>query len=155
LIALAVSIPTRSFRYALVCLVGSVIGGMLGYAIGDFGMDVIGQPIIDFYQGAEVMKDIEGWYLDYGFWGIFFAALTPIPYKVFTIASGCLDFPFWQFVAASVCGRGLRFFAVGALIYFCGPKIKEFIDKYFNVLAILFAILLVGGFVLIKFVFDH
>ncbi|MBC8870327.1 MAG: DedA family protein [Planctomycetes bacterium] len=155
LIALAVSIPTRSFRYALVCLIGSVTGGVLGYAIGVFGWDVIGKPIIDFYHGQEAMDKVQKWYGDYGFWGVFFAALTPIPYKVFTIASGFFKFNFGAFIAASICGRGLRFFAVGALIYFFGPKIKEFIDKYFNVLAIVFAVLLVGGFVLIKVVLDH
>lgn len=153
LIALAVSIPARSIRYALVCLVGSVIGGMLGYAIGVFAMDVIGWPIIDFYQGREVMEEVQELYNAHGFWGVFVAALTPIPYKVFTIASGCFQFNFWAFLGASVCGRGLRFFAVAALIYFCGPKIKQFIDRYFNVLAIVFAVLLVGGFALIKFVF--
>jgi len=154
LIALGVSIPARSFRYALVCLIGSVIGGVLGYAIGVFGWDVIGKPIIDFYHGQEVMDSVKELYNAHGFVGVFIAALTPIPYKVFTIASGFFKFNFWAFCAASVCGRGLRFFAVGALIYFCGPKIKEFIDKYFNVLAIVFAVLLVGGFVLIRFVFQ-
>jgi len=155
LIALAVSIPTRSFRYALVCLVGSVLGGMLGYAIGVFGYDMIGKPIISFYNGEEVMAKVDALYKEHGFWGVFVAALTPIPYKVFTIASGFFKFNFWAFLGASVCGRGLRFFAVGASIYFCGPKIKEFIDKYFNILAIVFAVLLVGGFVVIKFGVQH
>jgi len=155
LIALAVSIPARSFHYALVCLAGSVIGGVLGYAIGVYAMEWIGNPIIDFYHGQEVMMRVKELYDDNGFWGVFVAALTPIPYKVFTIASGCFHFNFGAFIAASICGRGLRFFAVGALIYFFGPKIKEFIDKYFNVLAIVFAVLLVGGFVLIKVVLDH
>ena len=154
LIALAVSIPARSFRYALVCLIGSVLGGVLGYAIGVFGYDVVGKPIIEFYHGQEAMEKVNELYTKWGFWGVFTAALTPIPYKVFTIASGFFKFNFWAFIGASICGRGLRFFAVGALIYFCGPKIKEFIDKYFNVLAIVFAVLLVGGFVLIKFVFQ-
>lgn len=155
LIALAVSIPARSYRYALVCLAGSVIGGVLGYAIGVFGYDVIGKPIISFYNGEQVMERVNELYTTHGFWGVFVAALTPIPYKVFTIASGFFKFNFWAFLAASVFGRGLRFFAVGALIYFCGPRIKEFIDKYFNLLAIAFAVLLVGGFLLIKLVFHH
>jgi membrane protein YqaA with SNARE-associated domain len=155
LIALAVSIPARSFRYALVCLIGSVVGGVVGYAIGVYAMEWIGDPIIEFYQGQEVKAKVKELYDTHGFWGVFIAALTPIPYKVFTIASGCFKFNFWAFIGASIFGRGLRFFAVGVLIYFFGPKIKEFIDKYFNLLAIVFAVLLVGGFVLIKFVFDH
>lgn len=154
LIALAVSVPARSFRYAAVCLIGSVLGGILGYAIGVFGYSAIGEPIINFYHGQEAMEEVRRLYEDWGFWGVFFAALTPIPYKVFTIASGFFTFNFWAFIGASICGRGLRFFAVGALIYFCGPRIKEFIDKYFNILAIVFAVMLVGGFVLIKFVFQ-
>jgi len=155
LIALAVSIPTRAFRYALVCTAGSSIGGMGGYAIGLFGYDAIGKPIIDFYNGQAVMDKIKHLYDTNGFWGVLLAALTPIPYKVFTIASGFFQFNFGAFMLASLCGRALRFFAVGAMIYFFGPKIKEFIDKYFNVLAMVFAVLLVGGFVLIKVVLKH
>ncbi|NCO42437.1 MAG: cytochrome B [Armatimonadetes bacterium CG_4_10_14_3_um_filter_66_18] len=155
LIALAVSIPTRAFRYALVCTAGSSIGGMGGYAIGLFGYDAIGKPIIDFYNGQAVMDKIKHLYDTNGFWGVLLAALTPIPYKVFTIASGFFQFNFGAFMLASLCGRALRFFAVGVMIYFFGPKIKEFIDKYFNVLAMVFAVLLVGGFVLIKVVLKH
>ena len=155
LIALAVSIPTKAFRYALICTLGSVTGGVLGYGIGYFGYEALGKPIIDFYHGQEVMDKVKELYDTHGFWGVFVAALTPIPYKVFTIASGFFKFNFGAFIGASVCGRALRFFVVGALIHFFGPKIKEFIDKYFNILAIAFAVLLVGGFVLIKFVFHH
>ena len=101
------------------------------------------------------MEKIQHWYGEYGFLGVLIAAVTPIPYKVFTIASGVFDFNFGMFLAASVLGRALRFFAVAALIYKFGAPIKSFIDRYFNLLAILFVILLVGGFVLIKFVADH
>lgn len=155
LIALAVSIPAQSFRFALVCLLGSVIGGMLGYAIGLFGFETLGRPIIDFYHGQEVMLQVKEYYDVHGFWGVFLAALTPIPYKVFTIASGFFKFNFGAFMLASVCGRGLRFFAVGALIHFCGPKIKDFIEKYFNLLAVVFAVLLMAGFAIIKLVLKH
>ena len=155
LIALCVSIPTRAFRYALVCTAGSLIGGMGGYAIGFFGYESIGKPIIDFYHGQELMARVRALYDVHGFWGVFLAALTPIPYKVFTIASGFFQFHFWLFMAASLLGRGFRFFAVGALIYLFGPKIKEFIDRYFNLLAVVFAVLLIGGFAVIKLVFKH
>jgi membrane protein YqaA with SNARE-associated domain len=153
LIALALGASKKSFRFALICTVGSVIGGVVGYGIGYFGYEAIGKPIIDFYHGQEVMAKIEHQYAQYGFWGVLVAAITPIPYKVFTISSGFFRFEFWSFMIASVIGRSFRFFAVAALIYFFGPPIKNFIDKYFNALCIIFMVLLVGGFVLLKYVF--
>jgi len=153
LIALSLSIPKKAFRYALICAIGSVLGGMLGYAIGHFGYEAVGKPIIDFYNGHAVMEKIEMQYERYGFWGVLIAAVTPIPYKVFTISSGFFRFDFWTFLFASVIGRSLRFFAVAGLIYLFGPPIKSFIDKYFNILSIVFVILLIGGFILLRYVF--
>ncbi len=151
LMALGLSIPRRAFKYALICTAGSIIGGMFGYGIGYFGYEAMGKPIIDFYQGHEVMAEVEGLYARYGFFGVLVAAITPIPYKVFTISSGFFRFEFWSFVAASLIGRSFRFFAVSALIYFFGPPIKGFIDKYFNILMVIFVILLVGGFLILKY----
>ncbi|UCD37644.1 MAG: DedA family protein, partial [Fidelibacterota bacterium] len=125
LIALAVSIPTRAFWYALLCAIGSISGAYLGYAIGYFGWEAIGKPLVEFYHGQETMEWIRSQYELYGFWGVFVAALTPIPYKVFTIASGLFSFNLGTFTVASIIGRGLRFFAVGTLIYFFGPPIKS------------------------------
>lgn len=152
LIALAVSIPRKSFYYALICMIGSVVGGILGYAIGFYAYQTIGIQIVEFYHGQAVMEKIEMWYTLYGFWGVLIAAITPIPYKVFTIASGVFHFNFLTFMTASVLGRGFRFFLVGGLIFFFGEKIRNFIEKYFDLLAIIFTILLIGGFILIKFV---
>jgi len=153
LIALAISIPKKAFKYALICMIGSVIGGVLGYGIGMFGYETVGKPIVDFYHGQEVMELIKTKYDQHGFLGILIAAITPIPYKVFTIASGVFEFDFLLFVAASIIGRSTRFFIVAGLIWKFGAPIKSFIDKYFNLLSILFIILLVGGFVIIKYVF--
>ena len=150
LIALAVSIPSRAFWYALLCAVGSICGAYLGYGIGYFGWEAIGRPLVEFYHGQETMDWIRMQYETYGFWGVFVAALTPIPYKVFTIASGLFDFNLGTFTLASILGRGLRFFAVGTLIYFFGPPVKDLIDRHFNLMAALFTVLLVGGFVVIK-----
>ncbi|UCH10314.1 MAG: DedA family protein, partial [Fidelibacterota bacterium] len=152
LIALAVSIPSRSFWYALLCAIGSISGAYLGYTIGYFGWEAIGKPLVDFYHGQETMEWIRGQYELYGFWGVFVAALTPIPYKVFTIASGLFNFNLGTFTVASILGRGLRFFSVATLIYFFGPPIKTLIERRFNLMAIIFAVLLVGGFVAIKYV---
>lgn len=153
LIALAISIPRKSFKYAAICLVGSVLGGILGYGIGLYGYETLGKPIIELYHGQEVMNTIKLKYDQWGFWGILFAAVTPIPYKVFTIASGVFKFDFLLFIVASVIGRGLRFFVVAGLIWKFGKPIRKFIDKYFNLLAFIFCVLLIFGFLLIKCVF--
>jgi len=153
LIALAISIPKKAFKYALICMVGSVIGGILGYGIGVYGYESVGRPIVDFYHGQEVMELIKTKYDQHGFLGILIAAITPIPYKVFTIASGVFKFDFWLFTLASIIGRSTRFFIVAALIWKFGSPIRNFIEKYFNLLSILFMILLIGGFLLIKYVF--
>lgn len=152
LIALAISIPKKSFKYAGICTVGSVLGGMLGYIIGYYGYEVAGRPIIEFYHGQDIMNAIKLKYDQHGFLGILIAAITPIPYKVFTIASGVFAFDFWLFITASVLGRSARFFVVAGLIWKFGEPVRGFIDKYFNLLAFIFAVLLVLGFMLVKFV---
>jgi membrane protein YqaA with SNARE-associated domain len=152
LIALSLSINRKAFYYALICTVGSVLGGIVGYYIGMYGYEAIGKPIVDFYHGQDVMNAIKLKYDQYGFLGILIAAITPIPYKVFTIASGVFNFDFLLFVLASIIGRSLRFFVVAGLIWKFGHPIREFIDKYFNLLACIFVVLLVGGFLLIKYV---
>lgn len=151
LIALALSVKARAFRFALICAAGSVLGGIAGYAIGFYGYEGVGQPIIDFYHGHAVMEKIKTQYDTYGFWGVLIAAITPIPYKVFTISSGFFRFEFSSFLTASIIGRNFRFFLVAGLIWKFGPPIKTFIDKYFNVLTIIFTVLLVGGFIVIKY----
>ncbi len=153
LIALAISIPQKSFKYAAICSVASVLGGILGYYIGVYGYETVGKPIVDFYHGQATMDKVNMWYEQYGFWGILIAAVTPIPYKVFTIASGVFKFDFLSFLSASIIGRSFRFFVVAGLIWKFGPVIKKFIDKYFNLLSFAFIVLLVGGFILIKYVF--
>ena len=153
LITLAIAIPKKAFKYALICMIASVLGGILGYCIGLYGYETIGRPIVDFYHGQEIMNTIKLKYDEYGFLGILIAAITPIPYKVFTIASGVFEFDFGSFMLASILGRSTRFFIVAGLIWKFGPAIKDFIDRYFNILSIIFVILLAGGFILIKYVF--
>ena len=152
LIALAISIPKKAFKFAFICMLGSVIGGVLGYGIGLYGYESVGKPIVDFYHGQEVMELIKTKYDQHGFLGILIAAITPIPYKVFTIASGVFKFDFWLFTLASIIGRSTRFFIVAALIWKFGSPIRNFIEKYFNLLSMLFMILLIGGFLLIRYV---
>ncbi len=153
LIALAVGIPKKSFKYALVCSVGSVLGGCLGYLIGWQFMAGIGEKIIAFYGLTQKIEYIKDLYINYDAWAIGIAGFTPIPYKVFTISAGAFNINFPVFIIASTISRSARFFLVGSLIYIFGPRIQTFIDKYFNILAVAFMVLLVAGFVIIKYLF--
>jgi len=150
LMALAISIPSKSFYYAFVCSIGSVIGGMFGYLIGYEFMELIGCRIVELYGFAEKWDYVGSLYNTYAGWAVAIAGFTPIPYKIFTIAGGAFKIDFTIFMMASVLSRSARFFLVGALIYFFGPPIRSFIDKYFNLLAVVFMILLIGGFIVIK-----
>ena len=151
LIALAISIPAKAFRYALICSVGSVLGGAAGYVIGYQFMDLVGFRIVDFYGFTEQYQTVGDLYNRYNAWAVGVAGFTPVPYKVFTISAGAFKIHFIIFLLASAVSRFARFFLVGWLIYKFGPSIKEFIDRYFNILAFVFVVLLIGGFVLIKY----
>ncbi len=153
LIAMCVARPERSFRFALVCSVGSVLGGCLGYLIGWQFMASLGSRIVDFYGLTEKVTYIENLYSTYDAWAVGIAGFTPIPYKVFTIAAGMFKIDFAVFVLASAASRSARFFLVGGLIRVFGPQIQRFIDRYFDILAVSFTVLLVGGFVLFKYLF--
>lgn len=145
LIALALGLRRRAPWFALVCLAGSLLGGVTGYLIGWQFWDLAGQRLVDMYHGQAVMDKVQLWSDTWGFWGIFAAALTPIPYKIFTISAGLFKFNFLSFFVASIAGRGLRFFVVAGLIQFFGEPIRRFIDRWFNLLALAFVVLLVGG----------
>jgi len=152
LIALAISIPKRSFKYALVCSVTSVFGGLFGYLIGYALFESVGRSILEFYGYMDKFMWLQVKYDEVGPWLLAIAGFTPIPYKVFTITSGVLKMNVALFSVISILSRSARFFLVGALIYFFGAPVKDFIDKYFNLLSVLFAVLLVGGFVVLKWI---
>ena len=151
LIALAVAIPNKSFKYALICSIGSVLGGCFGYLIGWKFMALVGNRIVELYGLTPKVETIEILYNKYDAWAVGIAGFTPIPYKVFTISAGMFQINFLVFVIASFVSRSARFFLVGGLIYTFGPQIQRFIDKYFNLLATIFTVLLVTGFILIKY----
>ncbi len=150
-IALSVSKPKKSFWFALISSVGSVLGGVFGYLIGYFLFESVGRWIIAVLGYQHYFEVVGGWYGANAFLAILGAAFTPIPFKVFTIAAGFWQVGLWVLVLASAIGRPLRFFMVATLIYFFGAKVKGFIDKYFNWLSLLFFVLLVLGFVVIKY----
>lgn len=150
LIAMAVVLPNRSFRYALICSIGSVLGGMFGYLVGLEFYDLLGKPIIHFYGVEHQYREVQGLYEKNAFLSIAIAGFTPIPYKVFTIAAGAFQIPFLTLVSASLLSRSLRFFLVAALFYWFGASVKSLIDKYFEWISIAFVVLLVLGFVIIR-----
>ncbi len=161
LIALALGATAKAFRYAFICTAGSVLGAFVGYAIGNYVWLTSSGEFSAFANfffanipgfSIELYEAIKVLFAEWGFWVIFTAGFTPIPYKVFTITSGVFDLNLLMFSVASIIGRGARFFMVAWLIWKFGPSIKRFIDKYFNLLAIVFTLLIVGGFVLIKYV---
>lgn len=153
LIALAVGAPEKSFRFALVCSAGSILGGCVGYLIGWQFMDIVGDGIIAFYGLGEKVDVIASLYRTWDAWAVAVAGFTPIPYKLFTISAGAFDVNFPVFVISSAFSRTLRFVLVGLLIYVFGPGIQRFISRYFNILATVFVILLIAGFLSVKYFF--
>jgi len=150
LIALAILTPRRAFWYALVCTVGSVLGGILGWGIGSFFYEQVGVRIIQSLHYEHYFELVREYYARNAFFYIFTAAFTPIPYKVFTIAAGLFNIPLWTLISASLLGRGGRFFLVAGLLYFFGERVRVFIEKYLNLLTILFILLLAAGLVAIR-----
>jgi len=153
LIALCISVPQKSFRYAAVCSLGSVIGGIIGYGLGLGFMDTIGIRILDIYGLHDKYETVRHLYQRYDAWAVGAAGFTPLPYKLFTITAGAFKINFSVFVLASLVSRSARFFLVAALIYRFGAKVQHFIYKYFNLLTIIFLALLIGGFIILKMVF--
>jgi len=160
LIALALGSRLKSLRFALNCAVASVLGAILGYGIGHFawwtGAGEFSVLAVFFFNhipgfSEQLFYRIQEQYNQWNFWIIFTAGFTPIPYKVFTITAGAFNINFYMFIVASIVSRSARFFLVAGLIRLYGDPIREFIDKYFNLLAILFTILIIGGFVIIKY----
>ena len=150
LMALSLSIPTRAFYFALICTIGSLVGGIAGYILG-YQFWELAQPILFHYVDEEGFNHVQSLFEKYQALAVGIAGFTPIPYKVFTISAGFFHVNFPVFVGASVVSRTMRFFIIAGLIYKFGPPIKDFIDKYFNLLTIAFVVLLVLGFVVIKF----
>lgn len=153
LIPMVLADKAKAWWHALNATVASVLGGIAGYLIGFWLFEQIGQPLLNFYGYLDKFQQFSGNYNDYGPWIVFFAGITPFPYKVITIASGMTGLNFFVFMLASIVARGMRFFAVSALLYFFGPPIRDFIEKRFGLVTTVFFILLFGGFLAIKYAF--
>ena len=141
----------RWLRYVGIAMVGSVFGGIAGYFIGWGFWEAVKDWFIPMIFSQEIFNKAQELYQQYDFWAIFTAAFTPIPYKVFTITAGVAQINLVTFTIASIIGRGGRFITIAALLYFFGPPIKKFIDKYFGLVTIAFTVLLIGGFFALKY----
>ena len=150
LVALCVGEPKKSFKFATICTAGSVLGGALGYGLGLAFMDTLGLKIVDFYGLHDKYDVVMAWYQHYDALAVAAAGFTPLPYKLFTITAGACKVNFLTFMLASIASRAARFFLVAALIYKFGAPVQYFINKYFNLLTIVFLILLIGGFAVMK-----
>ena len=159
LIALCLGSQNKSFRFGLICSLGSILGAIIGYGIGSFlwwsSPSTFTQLANFFFNiipgfSSEVFYSIKTQYEQWNFWIIFTAGFTPIPFKIFTITAGAFDINFILFIIASTVSRSARFFLVCSLIWKYGKPIEKFIDKYFNILALVFTIVLFGGFLLAK-----
>ncbi|WP_163850045.1 YqaA family protein [Pseudooceanicola aestuarii] len=142
--------PDRAFVIAAVAMAASVVGGLLGYAIGALAFEGIGQPILQSLGKADAMADFNGRFNDAGFWAVLGAGITPFPYKVITIMSGWTGMPLATFVATSVLARGLRFFILAGLLWKFGSPIRDFVERRLALVFTVFFVLLLGGFLAIR-----
>ena len=153
LIPLCLGKMKKAFKFAFICSIASVLGGVAGYAIGAFAWDELSGLFFQYIPGftPEKFDQLKSWYEEWGWPLVFIAGFSPIPYKIFTVASGVLGMALWPFIMASAISRSARFFLVAFLLAKFGEPMKEKIDKHFNLLALLFGVLLIGGIVVLKF----
>lgn len=153
LIPMVLAERAKWLRYAFVCTLASVAGALLGYVIGAFLYEAVGQPILAFYGKEDAFERVAEWYNRWGGWGVLFAAVTPFPYKVLTIFSGATGLSLPVFIIVSIIGRGLRFYFVAWLLFHFGPPIRGFIERNLGLLFTAFMVLLIGGFVAVRYAF--
>jgi membrane protein YqaA with SNARE-associated domain len=151
LIPMALAKPRRAWWIAAVCTIASVAGGFLGYAIGYFLFDTIGRPVLEFYGAMGRYEALKQAFDEWGAWIIILKGMTPIPYKLVTIASGVAHFDLATFAIASLISRSLRFFLLAALLYFFGDSVRDFLERRLTLVTTAFAVLLVGGFFVLRY----
>lgn len=151
LIPLILARRTEAFKIALYTTIASVIGGVFGYGIGYYLYDTVGIAILNFFHYAQKFEEFRHLYNEWGAWIVFGAGITPFPYKIITIASGVTHLNLVVFMVASIIARGLRFFLIAGLLWKYGTPMKTYIEKNLGWLSVLFFVLLIGGFALIKF----
>jgi len=150
MIPMVLARPDRAWLIAGVALVASVLGGLLGYAIGALAFETIGQPVLQAMGKAAAMAEFNTRFNDFAFWAVLGAGITPFPYKVITIMSGWSAMPLGTFVATSILARALRFFAVAGLLWAFGAPIRDFVERRLGLVFTLFLLLLVGGVFVVR-----
>lgn len=150
LVPMVMARPDRAWLIALVCTAASVAGGVLGYWIGAALYEEVGRPVLDLYGKAEKFEDFTDWFNRVGTEAVLIAAITPFPYKVITIASGVTGLGLGTLIGASILGRGLQFFGVTAVVWYFGDRAKAVLERHMTKVAIGTAILLIGGFALVR-----
>lgn len=150
LVPMVLARPDRAWLIAGVCTVSSVAGGVFGYWIGVALYDEIGRPVLELYGKAAKFEEFTEWFNDVGTEAVLFAAISPFPYKVITIASGVAGLNLWTLIGASIVGRGFQFFIVAAVVWYFGDRAKALIEQHMTLVATVFAILLIGGFALVR-----
>ncbi len=151
LLALSFGATRRSWRFAAVCSVGSVLGGAFGYLLGYAFMDAVGMPLLRVYGALEGYGEIQELYRTYDAWAVAIAGFTPIPYKVFTLAAGAFRIDFMVFMVASLASRSARFFLIAAVVRLVGDRARGFLEKYLDWLVLSFTVLLVAGFLAVRY----
>ena len=151
MLPMALARPDRAWRYAFVCTVASVAGGVLGYAIGSLLYDTVGQWLIQAYGLGDKLDQFRALYAEYGHWIILLKGLTPIPYKLVTIASGLAGYNFPLFILLSVVTRGVRFFVLAWLLKRWGEPIRGFIEERLGLVTAALAVTIIGGFAIARY----
>ena len=153
LIPMILADRARAWVYATICLIGSVLGGVAGYAIGYYLFEYIGEPILNLYGHTQKYEQTRVLFDAWGPWILIAKGWTPFPYKVLTIAAGVFKMAIVPFVLASVIARAMRFYLVAGLLFWFGEPIRDFIERRLSLITTAFVVLLVGGFVAARFVF--
>lgn len=151
LVPMALARPNRAWHFAAICTVASVIGGAFGYLIGFYVFDQLARPILSFYGYGAAYAAFQAKFQEYGVMIILIKGLTPIPYKIVTIAAGAAKMDFLTFMAASAVTRGARFFVVATLLHFFGDNVRDFIERRLTLVTTALAVGIVGGFLVLKF----
>jgi membrane protein YqaA with SNARE-associated domain len=151
LVPMSLAQPKRAWRYAAICTIASVLGGILGYAIGYFLLESIGRPILHFYGVMQQYHELKALFDEWGMWIILIKGMTPIPYKLVTITAGALNFALIPFIVASIVSRSMRFFLIAALLWKFGEPVRHFIEKRLELVTSAALGLVVAGFVAIRY----
>jgi membrane protein YqaA with SNARE-associated domain len=151
LVPMTLAARHKAWRYAAICTIASVLGGIVGWGIGYFLFEAVGRPILHFYGGLDQYEDLKRLFDEWGFWIILVKGMTPIPYKLLTITAGALQFNLLVFIIASIISRSMRFFLVAGLLWRYGTPMQTFIEKRLELVTFGFLAVTVTGFVVFKY----